>query len=201
MRNLMPVAVLAATLALVSAPGAPLPTQWKAQVRSDEALLAEFGARVQVYVDLHECLEGPPRKVGSRNWTEIYGAIQMLGAEIRAARRDARQGDVFTPEIELLFRRLTREALADVDPDELLLPLNEENPPGLVLTPEVNGRWPDEAALGSMPPKLLAALPLLPADLQYRFMDRDLILWDAHANVIVDFMKDVIPRRPQTRLT
>jgi hypothetical protein len=35
---------------------------------------------------------------------------------------------------------------------------------------------------------LLAVLPPLPDELQYRFMSHDLILWDVHANLIVDFI-------------
>ena len=44
-----------------------------------------------------------------------------------------------------------------------------------------------------MPTRLLLALPALPEELQYRFMNRALILWDVHAELIVDFIPDVIP--------
>jgi hypothetical protein len=44
-----------------------------------------------------------------------------------------------------------------------------------------------------MPPKLLAGLPPLPDELQYRFMNRDLVLWDVHANVVVDLIKRAMP--------
>jgi hypothetical protein len=40
----------------------------------------------------------------------------------------------------------------------------------------------------SMPPQLLQLLPPLPAGLEYRFIDCDLILWDPHANLIIDFI-------------
>jgi hypothetical protein len=196
MRNVIIGFGLAATLAYtVSASGGGLSSLPESQARTDDAVLADFAARIRVYVDLHRCLEGPtPTVAVSQEWTEIYAAIEALGADIRAARANARHGNVFAPEIDALFRRLIREGLADVDPEELLAWLNEENPPGVVFTPRVNGRWPDEASFGLMPPKLLAVLPRLPDDLQYRFLNRDLVLWDAHANVIVDYMKNVIPR-------
>jgi hypothetical protein len=34
----------------------------------------------------------------------------------------------------------------------------------------------------------LAALPKLPKELEYRFLGRDLVLWDLHAGLIVDFI-------------
>jgi hypothetical protein len=50
----------------------------------------------------------------------------------------------------------------------------------------------DYYALTMMPPELLRLLPRLPAGLEYRFMDRDLILWDPHANLIVDFIPNAL---------
>jgi hypothetical protein len=38
----------------------------------------------------------------------------------------------------------------------------------------------------------MAALPPLPPELQYRFVGRDLILWDIHSGLIVDFLPDAI---------
>jgi hypothetical protein len=43
-----------------------------------------------------------------------------------------------------------------------------------------------------MPPQLLQLLPPLPAGLEYRFIDCDLILWDPHANLIVDFLPNTL---------
>jgi hypothetical protein len=41
---------------------------------------------------------------------------------------------------------------------------------------------------GFVPPQMLAALPRLPAELQYRIIGNSLVLWDHHANLIVDFL-------------
>jgi hypothetical protein len=56
----------------------------------------------------------------------------------------------------------------------------------------VNGRWPGEA-LPTMPPRLLAKLPVLPSGLQYRFVNRDLVLWDSQADLVIDIIPDAIP--------
>lgn len=45
-----------------------------------------------------------------------------------------------------------------------------------------------------MPPKLLLALPLLPEELEYLFVNRDLVLWDWHADLIIDVLPNAIPR-------
>jgi hypothetical protein len=166
----------------------------EAQATSDAHVLADFQLRVQQYVELHRRLEGPvPTVAVSEDWAEIKAAIDALASKICAARKDARRGDIFTAEIERLFRRRIRECLEGCNIDELLATLNEDNPPDLVLTPRVNGRWPEEASFGPMPPTLLAGLPPLPDELQYRFMNRDLVLWDMHANVIVDFIRTAMP--------
>jgi hypothetical protein len=48
-----------------------------------------------------------------------------------------------------------------------------------------------------MPPNVLCQLPTLPEELEYRFVNRDLVLWDAHADVIVDVMRGALkpPKR------
>ena len=165
----------------------------ESHLTSDADVLADFQARVQGYVELHQCLEDSIPAPASKDWPAVYGAIQTLGAKIRAARQNARQGDVFTPEIQRVLRQTIRECLTGCNINNLLASLNEENPEGLVLVPYVNGEWPDEASYGPMPPHLLAALPPLPDELQYRFMNRDLVLLDVHANVIVDFMTNAMP--------
>ena len=60
----------------------------------------------------------------------------------------------------------------------------------------INKRYPDEVPLATMPPKLLANLPTLPDQLEYRFVYNDLILMDDHAHVILDFIVDAMPRAP-----
>ena len=41
---------------------------------------------------------------------------------------------------------------------------------------------------------LLVALPALPASIQYRLIDHDLLLWDVDADVIIDVLPDALPR-------
>ena len=75
---------------------------------------------------------------------------------------------------------------------EVLAAFEEENA-SPTAKPGANASYPGSFPLAAMPPRLLLALPALPEELQYRFMHRALILWDVHAELIVDFIPDVIP--------
>ena len=44
-----------------------------------------------------------------------------------------------------------------------------------------------------MPPNILAAMPALPKDIEYRFIEKHLILRDARANLIIDYVPNAIP--------
>ena len=45
----------------------------------------------------------------------------------------------------------------------------------------------------TMAPDILAALPKLPEDLEYRFVSKHMLLLDVHANLIVDYVLNAIP--------
>ena len=64
---------------------------------------------------------------------------------------------------------------------------------GQIPAAKVNGKWPGPA-MTVMPVTVLCQLPPLPEELEYRFVNRALVLWDAHADVIVDVMPDALPR-------
>jgi hypothetical protein len=155
---------------------------------------AEFETRVNAYVALHRRYEGTvPTVAVSTDYAQVLAAIDSLGTKIRAERKDARRGDVFTPEVECWFRGMIDTSLKGCDTNALRAAINEENPPHAKFALVINGRWPEGASLGPMPPNLLADLPQLPDDLEYRFLGRDLVLWDAHANLVVDFIRLVLP--------
>ncbi|HEX2524281.1 MAG TPA: hypothetical protein VHP35_19385 [Terriglobia bacterium] len=167
---------------------------WQAtEIHDDTALLADFQKRVQKYVELHRRLEKllPPLEL-SDDPAKICSAIGALKRELRAARIKGKRGDIFTNDIGELFRRVILEALKDADPVELLAMFAEEDPNPTAL-PRVNASYPGAAQIAVMPGRILLALPELPEELRYSFMHRALILWDVHAELIVDFIPDAIP--------
>jgi len=57
---------------------------------------------------------------------------------------------------------------------------------------QVNATYPATEPLQTLPPNLLANLPQLPEDVEYRVVGRDLVLRDVDANIIVDFIPNAI---------
>jgi hypothetical protein len=53
----------------------------------------------------------------------------------------------------------------------------------------VNGRYPDEVPISTVPPQVLAQLPKLEEELEYRFIHTNMILFDTHAHIIVDYVQ------------
>jgi hypothetical protein len=133
-------------------------------------------------------LPGIPEKASPE---EIDRKQRALGQHIAAARREARPGEFFTPAIQDLVRRSLREILTDPGGKNVKGSIMDENPGPARLV--INTRYPDEVPLSTMPPQVLAALPRLEEDLEYRFIGRRLVLLDVHAHLIVDFTDDVLP--------
>lgn len=157
----------------------------------DPAVLQAFHGRIAAYVELHRRLEGPlPTLEASDDLAKVHVAMAALGQQIRRARRTARQGDILTPDVA----RLIRDCVADCMPHDQLQALLEEDDdhaPARPVRLRVNGGWPPDAPFTYVPPQLLQLMPPLPSELQYRIIGRDLVLWDHHANLIVDFLPGV----------
>jgi hypothetical protein len=141
----------------------------------------DFSTRVRSYFELRSELEKglPPRTV-TDDPAEIRRAVRALADRIRAARAETKQGDIFTPMVSAQFRRAlflemnahTWAALMDDNPGECSV--------------QINGSYPDEKPLSTVPPNVPAVLPTLPDDIQYRFLGRHLILYDTRASLILD---------------
>jgi hypothetical protein len=56
----------------------------------------------------------------------------------------------------------------------------------------VNGPYPDGEPLSTVPPNVLASLPQLPEDLEYRFLGKHMILRDSRANIVIDYIPNAI---------
>ena len=120
----------------------------------------------------------------------ISAREKALGDAITEARADAKQGDIFVPSVVPEFSRFVREDFAKRTPADRTAVL-EEVP--LKVPPKVNETYPTELPLATVPPTLLQKLPTLPPELEYRFLGRHLILRDIKANLIVDFIPDIVP--------
>ena len=146
----------------------------------DPETLVEFNRRVQDYAALRSRLEvGLPPLVVTANPDDIETFEHRLAERIRHA-RGSRRGQVFIPAME---GQLKRMMTARADPITVTA-IMDDNPGEFDV--DVNDTYKKKYALGTMPPKILLLLPDLAPDLQYRFVGRHLILYDARANLIVD---------------
>ena len=172
---------LVATGMAQTRPTTPAPQEPVFRVQVWGYIVAEFSRRMQVYVDLRRGLEEglPPLRV-TDDPAEITSAQRALARRIRTARRGARQGDIFSPAISVEFKA----ALAVEMNAATWTAIMDDNPGEF--SKEINGTYPDEKPFSTVPGTILAALPVLPDDVQYRFLGRHLILLDVRANVILD---------------
>jgi hypothetical protein len=152
----------------------------------------DFTIRVSSYVELRSELErGLPALSVTDDPVEIERAVRRLAARIRVARAQAKQGDIFTPAIAVAFRKtllLETNAVTWVA-------IMDENPGDRET--RINGTYPGREPFSTVPPNVLAALPRLPVDIEYRFMGRDLVLLDTRANLIIDRVPDALRRPPR----
>jgi hypothetical protein len=168
-------------------------------VNQDSLTLQDFSKRLDQYVKLRKEAQAglSPRKSGS-SASEIRQYQASLAQAIRAARTQAKLGDVFSSPVAQLFRKLIAMPFEGGDAAKIRASLLHAEPVrGLNL--RVNGEYPQVSALQSTPPTLLSDLPKLPPELEYRIMGRELVLLDSTANLIVDLLPDALPASQKGR--
>lgn len=169
-----------------------LPVQAQTPVNPHAALVEDFGKRVAEYRKLHQSIESKaPALKPTRSAAEIAEHEKALAQGLRAARVSAAQGDIFTPEISREFRRLIGIAMQGKDAVRIKKSLKSAEPVQAAF--RINDPYPEKLPLQSTPPTLLLNLPELPAELDYRIVGHALILRDAKANMIVDFIPNILP--------
>ncbi len=158
-----------------------------------EALVG-FRQEVDEYVELHNKLESqlPPLPTQAPPEQAHAHAI-ALGDLIMAARRQAKQGDIFVGGAEPLIRARAETVFAGPDGAQDKAAIQDEQSERDVAA-RVNQRYPDDVPLSAVPASVLRSLPQLPPELQYRFLGRHLILIDIGTRIIVDYMSNVLPR-------
>jgi hypothetical protein len=168
----------------------------------DSAAVADFTKRVEAYAKLRDTAKGKVPKVPAKATPEqIEKYEQALLAEIQAGRTTAKQGDIFTPQVEPVFRRILKENFSGASNKEARAVVKQGNPKQELEKGEqapvsaVNSVYPKNAPLSTIPPLLLQDLPTLPKDIEYRFSGQTLILRDNHSNLIIDFIKGASPTK------
>jgi hypothetical protein len=167
------------------------PAVANADANPDALVLQEFKQRIDKYMELHDRLEkSAPRLEETKDPEKIRASQDSLAAQIRSARADARPGDIFTPEIRTRFRQLMYPQTTGPGGEGTKATIKEDSPGNIPL--KINASYPASKPLPTIPPNVLKNLPRLPGELEYRIVERHLILRDVHANIIVDYIPNAI---------
>ncbi len=153
----------------------------------------DFSKRLGDYLTVRKnALDGLQKLKPTPKPETIQRHERELAQRIRALRPDAKQGDIFTPEIAADFRRLLAVTMQGPEAVRIRKSLRRAEPVH-TLTLKVNATYPHGIPLQSTPPTLLLNLPKLPSEIEYRVVGHALILRDQGANLIIDFLPDAIP--------
>jgi len=171
-----------------AAPPHAKPNPAQPRVNGNAATLKEFVKRVDAYVAVHKKAESTLPDLGKQTTPEAIDKHQRaLAALLQEARKTAKPGDIFTPQMQALVRSLLRPIFSGKDGAQIKSEILDNEYKGSVKL-VVNGRYPDDVPISTVPPQVLAQLPKLPEELEYRFVRQNLILFDPHAHVIPDWV-------------
>lgn len=191
MRIVQWVALLAIATVVTACAHVEAQQQEPQSVNAYGAAVKAFRDRTDAYLAVHrKAAEGVPALKQTDDPSKLTSREVALGEAIRQARATAKAGDIFGADLSTHIRGVIRKDWAKRSSADKA-GLVHDIPPGAVA--DVNATYPSALPLGTFPATLLAALPPLPEDLEYRFAGRHLILRDVKANIIVDVLPNVLP--------
>ena len=158
-----------------------------------DTMFADFAKRLEAYTTLRERLTDSIGDLDpTKSQEEITARATALANAIVAARPDAKQGDIFSPEFSAFIAALIKQEYSrrPVPVIETRDDQQEELPN---FEPQVNQLYPTTYPLATFPPALLPLLPPLPEEVEYRIIRDNLVLRDVEANLILDYMPRAVP--------
>jgi hypothetical protein len=160
--------------------------------RRDAHALHVFNERVQDYVRVHHKAESTfhiPHLKPTGSIGKIQQRQRAMAHHISALRKNAREGDIFTPEVSAYFER-SLAAAYQKNSDGIMANLVCISQDDQRLRP--NDVYPATWEYNPMPPTILLRLPRLPEELEYRIVNKDLIILDMEADMVVDILRNSI---------
>jgi hypothetical protein len=180
-----------AILTLLLLPGLARGSQWT-PADSEYTVVSRFLTAVDAYVIEHHRLFEPLPDGMMCLPEDTIARLNALAEVPREARKAPREGAIFTPDVADLFRRrlATRffgdeysgaDLVAEMEKREVVAsPIRVNEPPA----------WEVDNAI-QLP--LLRDLPLLPEELEYQLVGRNLVLIDVPSNLVVDVIRAALP--------
>jgi hypothetical protein len=165
---------------------------WSQKTPLPQTQVADFDQRIAAYMKIHKAAQDGAGQVAPTKSAERLNDQRRAVADgILSRRKGAAQGDIFTTQIAAEFRRLIQVNLKHKsNAVRTSIKSDEQGPKPAV---RVNGPYPENAPLETMPPTLLMALPKLPNELDYRLIGTTLILRDTVANLVIDILPNALP--------
>ena len=159
---------------------------------AEKAVIEAFENEIKEYVKLRKKVrETAPKLSKDATPEQIQAYRTSLEESLRNARKGAKRGDIFLPEVGAYIRRTLKKEFQGKDRKDIRDIAFETELTGVVL--RVNHPYPQSAELSEMPATLLSKLPQLPNEVRYRFVGHNIILVDRESNLILDFMPDAVP--------
>jgi hypothetical protein len=154
----------------------------------DTPSVPEFEKRIAGYLELQKkTIANLPALKNTDDPNEITAREVAMGNAVRAARANAKQGDIIVPETAAHLRKLIKEDIQSRTAAEKGTMMDEIP----AFQPAVNQTYPSEHPLATFPATLLKIMPTLPEGLEYRLLSNALIIRDIKANIIIDYILDV----------
>ena len=152
---------------------------------------AAFKKRLDDYLKLRSAITAKiPDVSETHDPNKISAREKALGEAIMVARMAAKPGDLFGGMSPIITKIIAKDWAARSAADRKAI--FKELPTGVQVT--INRPYPTTLPLLTVPSNLLINLPMLPDDLEYRIVDRHLLLRDRDANLVLDILYNVLPR-------
>lgn len=163
---------------------------------SDQKTIKSFQRAAKAYLNIQSSAPSQAQLKPTADVAEIDKRRDALKEAIRTARPNAKQGDLFTPPVAAVFRRLLAKAIDGPDGNKIRHSLRAAEPGAAAESGQiaVNGDYPNQEGqpLQSAPATLLQHLPVLPKGLEYRMVGTILVLRDSEANLVVDYLPNAL---------
>jgi len=162
---------------------------------AEQRLISDYADRAKVYVAMRERIEGSmPKLPKDATKEQIQAHHDLLLKAVQRERAGSKQGEIFTPAVSEVIRRMIKDEFKGRDRADLQKRAFEaEN--GTVPM-KVNVEYPEAVEIPDIPPHLLLALPQLPKQLRYRLVGDYMLLVDRENDLIVDYMTNALPPVP-----
>lgn len=155
----------------------------------------EFLAKVSEYDKLRNAMrDGVPGADKKATAEQIQKHQEMLAQKIQDGRKEAKQGDVFTPDSQRAFRHAIERAYSGKRAKKIDRTIVQGEPVKLDLY--INKPYPEKIPTTTVPPTLLQHFPKLPKKIEYRIVGNDLVLEDTESHLVIDIFSGAFPNAP-----